>query len=92
MCIRDRYRIKKIRTINQLNPTEKYLNLQNDILDLHNRKLMDIAWNTGADFIDLWTILDDVENNTDYLYKDGLHLNKKAFEVIAEKINDILLK
>lgn len=86
------YRIKKIRTINQLNPTEKYLNLQNDILDLHNRKLMDIAWDTGADFIDLWTILDDAENNTDYLYKDGLHLNKKAFEVIAEKINDILLK
>lgn len=86
------YRIKKIRAANQLNQAEKYLNLQNDILDLYNGKLKDIALNTGSDFIDLWTILSDPENNKCYLYKDGLHLSKKAFEIISEKINDILLK
>ncbi len=71
---------------------EYYLNLQNDILYFFNRKLKEIALQTGVHFIDLWEILSDTDTNREYLYKDGFHLNKKAYGIIAEKIDDILLK
>ena len=68
---------------------KEYLRAQNDILNSFNSKISKIALDMGADFIDLWDIFNKYDEEY-YLNEDKFHLNRRAYLIIVEKINDIL--
>jgi len=85
------YKIKKTRIFNKWVSDKKNIEFQNQLLDYLNDAIKNTALNNNADFIDIWNIFDTDFSNSDYLQKDGFHLNKKGFELIAERISNFLL-
>ena len=56
-----------------------------------NRRLQEYAGEYGYRYVDVYTSLIDENNNFKKEYsKDGLHPNKKAYEVITSIIKPIL--
>lgn len=86
------YKVKNSRIENRWVFDAKYLKLQNDILSSYNKKLKELAADNDIFFIDTWNIFDNYFKDEGYIYKDGFHLNNKAYDIVAEKVKDILLK
>ena len=86
------HRTGKTRIIKKWSTENRHLKFQNAVLCSLNKRIKEAAVKTGAGFIDLWNISGSLKIKENYLQRDRLHLNLKAYELISDEIKTILQK
>lgn len=80
-----------LQSVLPVNNQVKETHVKNKDIVLLNKKINEIAINSGIVFIDIHTLLKDKEGQLDARYTfDGIHLNAQAYRIWAAKLQSVL--